>query len=186
MLRVSLFALIATALTLSACGQSGPRTQTIYSSVRGSLAKLQQAALNGGQVSVFVNQAPFDADKNVAQQVAAMLGNEKKALRFRGTGSGIPDVMTGTRVLILHNTPDGYTGISACQGKPYEPAANPKQLEFRAIVCDNAERLVEVLAVLPYAKGDNGAEMDQYAQQYDALLLQASEGLIVEEDRTPR
>lgn len=175
----SLPALLLGAILLTACDEAGPRTQVIYESVRGSEAKLTAEGRAGRPVPVFAQHAPFDSDGALAQRVAALLTIPERSLRFEGAGGGLPEPTDSPRVLILHDTPGGYTGISACQGKPYEPAPAAERIEIRAIVCDDAERLVEVLGVLPKEEGDQSAA-------YARLIEQAAGSLVVGEDTSPK
>lgn len=164
---------------LAGCDESGPRTQMIYSSPHGSYNTLLDEALAGRAVAVHADFAPYEDEDVLADRYAGILQGTEKTLRFQGAGSGVPGGADGVRVLLLHDTPGGYSAISACQGKPYDPAPKEKRLELLAIVCDDDRRLVEVRGYLPRHDGDMRTE-------YHELLIQTRAGVLVEEDKTPR
>lgn len=166
-------------LFATACDESGPRTQVIYAATMGSLSKLRYEAQAGRSVPVYAVNAPFQSDADLSQAFAAILKGDDPHLRFEGQGGGIPEGNPRPWVLVLNSTPTGYTGISACQGKPYDPDAKAGAMEIRLIVCNDAARLVEVLAILPEQEAGREAA-------YDALLRQAARSLLIGEDQTPR
>lgn len=172
-------ALLTSSAILAGCDESGPRTQMIYSSPHGSYNTLLDEALAGRAVLVHADFAPYEDADVLANRYADILQGTEKTLRFQGAGSGVPGGADGVRVLLLHDTPDGYSAISACQGKPYDPAPKDKRLELLAIVCDDDRRLVEVRGYLPRHDGNMRAE-------YDELLRQTRADVLVEEDKTPK
>jgi hypothetical protein len=173
-----LIAKILALLPLFGCDE-GPRTQVLYASSTGSYASLKDAALAGRSVPVYAVGAPFGSDGTLAEQVTGLLSRADRTLRFEAAGGGLPADAGTLKVLVLHDTPGGYTGISACQGKPYMPKAGGSDIEIRAIVCGPKGTLVEVLGVLP-------RDTPNLQQAYDDLLAQAVRSLLISEDKTPR
>lgn len=172
-------AILLTVGLLTGCDESGPRTQVIYTATMGSLTKLRFEAQSGRSVPVFAVNAPFSSDSALAAEFATLLKGDDPHLKFEGAGGGIPESMERPWVLVLNDTPQGYTGISACQGKPYDPVESTGQFEFRMVICNDAARLVEVLAILPAKETDRQTA-------YQALMRQAVRDLLVGEDQTPR
>jgi hypothetical protein len=171
--------LIAGTAALAGCDEAGPRTQVVYANPFGSYNTLLDEALAGRAVRVQTAFAPYESDGALADRYAAILTGTDPTLRFVGDGSTNSDEDAGVRVLLLHDTPNRYTAISACQGKPYDPTPKQERLELLAIVCDDDRRVVEVKGYLPRHDGDMKAE-------YDALLEQTRGEVIVKEDSTPR
>lgn len=166
------------ALGLSGC-DDGPRTQQIYDTPHGSRPELVAAVMNGNVIPIHVVSSITGLPEEVAGQYAGWLTEQDAFLKFEFGGDEIPGPDTTPWVLILHDTPAGYTGISACQGTGYDPVGNPAETVFRTIICDESGRLVEVLAVIPR----DGTDLDA---AYPALLRETARQMITEEDATDR
>ncbi|MDF1748257.1 MAG: hypothetical protein P1V34_05210 [Alphaproteobacteria bacterium] len=165
-------------LFLSACDQTTPKTAVIYASTTGSYAPLQAVAQSGNSVPVYSYGAPLRRDETLAQTVADMLSQKDPNLRFQG-GSALPWDSMETRILILNDMPTGYSGISACQGKMYEPIEKDEELTFNVIVCAGSELLVQVMGILP-------RQSSNLTAQYDDLIRQTLPTVLSKEDRSPK
>ncbi|MDW3207421.1 MAG: hypothetical protein R8L07_17935 [Alphaproteobacteria bacterium] len=168
----------ATLTVLTACDEAGPRTQVTYVGTYGSLRALGAEARAGRAVPVHAVNNPYGNDAALANTFAEHLSQRDQSLRFEGAGGGLPDA-GAPRVLVLVDTPTDYTGISACQGKPYEAQRREERIIVRMMVCDEAQRLVEVMGVLP-------RETASLESAFDQLLEQGAGELIVGEDRSPK
>jgi|TARA_R110000744_G_scaffold172470_4_gene291150 hypothetical protein len=177
--RPRLAFLTLVALFLAACDQTVPKTVVIYASTTGSYAPLQSVAQAGNSVPVYAFAAPLRSDQALAQAVSDMLAQKDPNLRFRGGGDTLPWDSTDTRILILNDMPTGYSGISACQGKPYEPVEQDDALTFNMIVCEGSDLLVQVMGTLPRTSSNLTA-------QYDELIKQTLPTVLIKEDHSPK
>lgn len=175
--RLAFLTLIA--LFLAACDQTVPKTVVVYASTTGSYAPLQSVARAGNAVPVYAFAAPLRSNQTLAQTVSDMLAQKDPTLRFRGGGDTLPWDSTDTRILILNDMPTGYSGISACQGKPYEPVEQDDALTFNMIVCEGSDLLVQVMGTLPRTSAN-------LTSQYDELIKQTLSTVLIKEDRSPK
>lgn len=179
-MRLSFASMIAVVLPLlSACDEAGPRTQVTYVGTYGSLRALGAEARAGRPVPVHAVNNPYGSDSGLENAFTQHLTRRDRNLKFEAAGGGLPDGAGGPRVLVLVDTPTEYTGISACQGKPYEAQRRDERIVVRMMVCDETHRLVEVMGVLPRDAGSLESAFDQ-------LLEQGAGELIVGEDRSPK
>ncbi len=174
-----LSALIGFLLLLGACDDPGPRTVNIYTSTQGSLITLQNTTRTGNPVPVYAIGALFESDFELARRIAADLDARDPYIRFAAS-AGDPTLDTGSvRVLVIHETPSGFTGISACQGKRYQAEPQEDEILFRVIVCKGTDRLIEVQAHLP-------RDRQNLEDDYNKLLKQAMPTVFSKEDRSPK
>jgi len=165
-------------LTLSGCDDS-PRSQRIYHTIHGTHGTLLAAAMRDEAVRVHAVSSIAGAPGEIATLYAGWLAEEDRFLRFEAGSDEIPQPGPTPWVLILHNTPAGYTGISACQGTPYEPEENARESVFRAIICDESGRLIEILGLIP-------ADDKDIAGVYREMLQSTAGRLITQEDMSDR
>ena len=170
---------MSAAMLVASCDEAGPRTQVTYVGAYGSMRALGAEARAGRPVPVHAVNNPFGGDMEMAGFVADTLSARDRYMHFTPAGGGIPEGGGGPRVLVLVDTPTAYTGISACQGKPYIPESRAERIILHVMVCDEIQRLVEVMGVLPRASRPLETE-------FEALLTQAAGELLVGEDKSPK
>lgn len=168
--RLAATAFLGAGLLLSGCFD-GPRLQTIYTNPLGTLDSFRFAATEGREVPVHVVAAPFAPDTEVATRVADQLTKLQPTLPIRAAGGGLPTDTQATRILILHETPDGYSGRAACRGQPYTPSPNTDEIRFIAVVCSPRGRLVELHGILPHGSQNMAGSHDDLLRRTAAALL---------------
>lgn len=165
------------ALLLAACEAEGPQSSQIYASPRGTIDLMVNASRENGTVPIKVIAAPQFLRTDIADVFSRLIRERNRNISPAPGASKIESDGQDPRILLMHATPDGYTAISACQGKPYIPVDNNVEITLRVAICYSDARLVEVLAGLKIRK-------DSVSQDYDALLRQIVPQILIPQDRS--
>lgn len=147
-------------LAIAACDFEGPQSIQLYASPRGSIDPLISASQGNKAVPVHSLYAPDDA---IANQFTTLLTQRIPSARLKIAASDFTEDRQSLHILLLHDTPMGYTAVSACQGKQYSPSDETNRMTLRIAICQSNARLVEV-------SGSISRASESLEKDFDALL----------------
>ena len=168
--------LVLGALLLTACEAEGPRSNQLYASPRGTIDLMVFASQKASGVPVHAVAAPNGIGVDSAAHFATLINQRNVGITPNAAAEEIPSNGSDPRILLMHDTPDGYTAISACQGKGYSPSPAPDRLNMRVAICYSDARLVEV-------SGSVKRDPATLAEDYDDLLRSIVPQVLIAQDR---